>query len=369
MRTGAFGILALMLLVGFTGTASNGNEGADCDLERTFDLIAGQNIDVGEVHIEHTEDTMTIKYTTTGDWWLAETHVWIGTDVDGVPTSGKQNNPKIGQFPYSMEHDPMVQTYTYTFDLVEDLGWVFGGEPLVILTHAVVYRIVDGETVQGETGWAGDEDFPSQRWAYYFEYDPCNYKVLPDMPENDVTVRVLHDRSQWNAGTMNAYFHTTVTYDGADTPLPVGDDDYAYYLGWCANNNGAPYINSNRDYTATLYSSYAPPDGTDVGTPDLDTGYWDNINWILNNKDWTYDHDDDVSTPDVMVTKADVQQAIWGFTDDTSGGYTPVTVGGQALYDAAVVDGEGFFPRVGQNFAVIVWISSSVQMTIIEVDP
>ena len=321
-----------MLLIGFVGTTVGGIGDYDCDTSATFDLIGGQDIDTGDVMIWHNTETLYIKYTTDGDWWLSETHVFVGDDIDDVPTTGKKNNPKIGHFPYSMDHDPMVQEYIYEFDLVDDLGFE-NGDTLFIMTHAVVFRVVDDEVVQGETAWSGDEDFPSQRWAYYFDYNPC--KVL-EMPDDDVNVNV--------ATASDSYFDTTVTNGGNDVPS-------ATYEGWCFDK--FHFITPGTDYTATLYSSLDP-----LLPASLQDDDWDLVNYIINHK------------ADYFLagySAGDIQNAIWFFFEDLT--WAQLDANEKAIAQDAIDNGEGFYPAHLEYLAIIVYISDSVQGTFIEVDP
>lgn len=341
VKTGALGIMALMLLVGFTGTATDDNGPGDytCDASVTYTLYGGQTIDVGEVMVWHDTETLFIRYTTDGDWWLSETHVFVGDDIDYVPTTGKQNNPKIGQFPYSMDHDPMVQVYTYELDLVDDLGWE-KGDVFAIMTHAVVMRIVDDEVVQGETGWAGDRDFESQRWAYWFDYKPCKILMMPD---DDVSIN-------FDPG-VDSYFQTIVTDGGNDVP----DDTY---LGWCIDE--VNFVNYVTDYDATLISSYDPfLSSYFSGSDDRWDLNWEWVNYILNMKD--------VYMDDWGVSSTDIQHALWIISGDRD--YNTQSANAQAVYDDAEEFGDGFYPASGEWMAIVVYISSTNQLTFIEVDP
>jgi hypothetical protein len=116
-------------------------------------LCAGQNIPVGTVGVWNDEDTLYVRYVTDGDWMLAETHLAVETSEGDIPQN-KKGNPIPGHFEYSMDHDPLVQEYTYEIPLGD---WVPCTD-LVIAAHAVV---VDTESCQGsviaiERGTDGD---------------------------------------------------------------------------------------------------------------------------------------------------------------------------------------------------------------------
>ena len=95
-----------------------------------------------------------------GDWEMTETHVAVADSLEGIPQT-KSGNPKVGNFPYAMEHNPAVTTYTY----VIDLEWEVGTE-LYIAAHAVVQ---DG--CRQETAWADCQGpaflFPGANWASF----------------------------------------------------------------------------------------------------------------------------------------------------------------------------------------------------------
>lgn len=333
-KTGALAILAVMLLVGFVGsTTGDGGDGIGdytCDTWGSFDLIAGQNMDVGDVMIWHDTEMLYIQYTTDGDWYLYETHVFVGDEAD-LPTN-KKGNPQIGQFPHSMSHD-MVQEYTYEFDLVDDLGWEKGDE-LFIMAHAVVNKVVDGEVVQSETAWGCEYDYEeSQRWACYIDYKPC--KVL-EMPDDDVDVKV--------ASSSDSYFDTMVANGGNDVPDMT-------YEGWCFDKYH--YITPGNWYEATLYSSYDP-----FLPASLQDDDWDLVNYIINHKQGYFDDG---------YSMMDIQNAIWYFFEDLT--YNQLSTNSKAIVDDAEANGEGFYPASGEYMAIIVYISDSVQGTFIEVDP
>jgi len=136
------------------------------------DLIAGGGnpksaIDVGEVIAWNDEDFLYVKYVTTDDWYITETHLHVADSLEGIPQT-KKGNPIPGHFDYAECHDPPVQTYTYT------IPWTWSpGTTLYIAAHSVVVKIIDGDVVQEETAWGEGEDFPGKNWATYFEYiDP-----------------------------------------------------------------------------------------------------------------------------------------------------------------------------------------------------
>ena len=61
------------------------------------------------------ENNLLVTFTTTGDWVMDESHVYVG-DCGDIPLSGGCN-PQFGQFPYSVDHVPPVQSYVYEIPL------------------------------------------------------------------------------------------------------------------------------------------------------------------------------------------------------------------------------------------------------------
>ncbi len=103
----------------------------------TVDLLAGQHMDVGSVTVSNDASNLTVTYETTGGWYLAETHLAVADSVAGIPQTNS-GNPKVGHFPYAMEHDPWVTSYTYTVPL----GSWTPGTSLCVAAHAVVVDVL-----------------------------------------------------------------------------------------------------------------------------------------------------------------------------------------------------------------------------------
>jgi len=93
-------------------------------------LFAGQDIPVGTVSVWNDTENLYVKYETTGDWVMTQTHLAVADSADGIPQ--KNGNPIPGQFPYSTKHDPAVTEFTYTIPLVNPIT------PLYIAAHAKV---------------------------------------------------------------------------------------------------------------------------------------------------------------------------------------------------------------------------------------
>lgn len=136
------------------------------------DLIAGQNEVAGIVCVTAGDDGVCISYVTSGGWVLEGTHVWAGTNLGDMPQNRK-GNPKVGLFPYGDDALPAGSTFYEVCITYEELGLTreaICAEPdgvvLHYAAHAVVSKVVDGEVVQTETGWAnGDPIVDRGSWA------------------------------------------------------------------------------------------------------------------------------------------------------------------------------------------------------------
>ena len=169
-----------------------------CGESTVVSLIAGQHIDVGTVTVSNDETYLYVTYETSGDWYLTETHLYVGSE-DGIPLNGA-GNPKIGHFPYHGDHET-VKSYTFDPIPLADLG-----DPFVVVAHAVVDKIINGDTmISEETAFGcGDKEFPGNRWGCYFEYEKqvCDEEECMDAfsykPHPDFIVCFLDDGfDQW----------------------------------------------------------------------------------------------------------------------------------------------------------------------------
>ena len=151
-------IVVLILVLGLTLPIAT-SVSADSTVAELW--AANGKYKAGDVRVWNDATTLFVQFTT-WDWLLVETHVAVGwydgTDWVGIPMT-KKGNPKVGNFPYSQPHDPVVRV---TYEI--PLSWAPGTE-LRIAAHAVV-RGSCGD----ETAWAGDISFPWKSWATYFTY-------------------------------------------------------------------------------------------------------------------------------------------------------------------------------------------------------
>lgn len=130
------------------------------------DLIAGQYTIVGEVRLYFNNDhTMLYIDLETAECSIIETHIWVGDDLEDVPRTGS-GNPKIGQFPFAVDHEPSTTEFTQEIDVSLLSGTVY------VLIHAVVdCPCIGKETAWGEgdfaTPFADRQDIFGSRWGYF----------------------------------------------------------------------------------------------------------------------------------------------------------------------------------------------------------
>ena len=137
-----------------------------------YTLFAGQSIEAGTVSIWRDSSKLYVKYDVTSAFAIAETHVWVGTDLATLPTSNKpdeQGAPVPGQFDYKASYSPTVSTVTLSIDF--KASWE--GKSLYIFTHA---KLLYADNVsKEETGWAGDNSLDISRWNFYIHAVPPTY--------------------------------------------------------------------------------------------------------------------------------------------------------------------------------------------------
>lgn len=145
-----------------------------CGVPQQVILYAGQTINAGNVTVWNDQTDLYVQFSTSNGWLLGETHVAVATSLAGIPQ--KNGNPIPGQFPYKMNHNPPVGTYTYIIPLD---NWQ-PGQQLYIAAHAVVVQLdQNGNVIRRETGWGNGPGFPGKNWATYIMYtvQPCTRPI------------------------------------------------------------------------------------------------------------------------------------------------------------------------------------------------
>ncbi len=150
-------------------TVIENSENKQCGDAIEYELIAGQNTDVGGITVTNDQNKIYVTYETAGNWWLTETHLFVGEASDLPLTSS--GNPKIGHYPYHGEHDH-VQSVQFEIDIDSDWPADENGEYCIIISmHAsVVLKNSEGNIQRSETAFGkGDQpiEFEGSRWGWY----------------------------------------------------------------------------------------------------------------------------------------------------------------------------------------------------------
>ncbi len=166
------------------------------------DLIAGQNIDSGDVCLEVVGENLVVTYTTMDGWELTEAHLWVGENLADMPQN-KKGNPKIGLFPYQSGDITGQTYYAFTVPLVElggpDYMTYLCNKTFYIAAHAAVQKPDGYGGYQTETGWAsGDQIVDQGSWAMYFTFQFICGGTPPPPPENCETAFALGDVELWD---------------------------------------------------------------------------------------------------------------------------------------------------------------------------
>jgi rhodanese-related sulfurtransferase len=159
-------LVILGTLIGMACAPGTSAIAATAATPQVQDLYAGRNMLVGTVSVWNTPTDLFVRYTTAGDWELAETHLAVASSVDGIPQT-KTGNPIPGKFANSSVNDPPVTQYTYTIPIAND--WRYPNAYLKIAAYAAV-RTPDMEASDSEGSWASGEQFSGTNWATYINY-------------------------------------------------------------------------------------------------------------------------------------------------------------------------------------------------------
>lgn len=130
----------------------------------TSTLFGGQTIPVGTLQVTNDADSLYVTYNTTNDWYLDETHLYVG-DFANLPVNNA-NTPIPGHFPYNTDHTGLITSFTYAIPLNS-----LSSSCYIIASHAGVYKSVNGVIIQSETAWGFSTPFPNtNRWGWYSNY-------------------------------------------------------------------------------------------------------------------------------------------------------------------------------------------------------
>ncbi len=121
---------------------------------KTYDFIAGQTKDVGDIMIANTNDSLFITMNVSGGFAAAQENlkIWIGTTIFS-------ERPSAGQFPHKYTIAAGVTVVNIGFSLAE----------LELDCDGAFYVVIHGD-VPGDTAFGGDIEGPGSSWWYYIHY-------------------------------------------------------------------------------------------------------------------------------------------------------------------------------------------------------
>ncbi|HBE42272.1 MAG TPA: hypothetical protein DDW27_13895, partial [Bacteroidales bacterium] len=322
MRTLKTGLLLIALVAVFTSCDKSANQkfmmnakfnalinpiplnAGDCGEQFTTKLMAGQHIEAGQVNVWVQDGTLMVKYIANSDWLISETHLAVENDADLIPHTNT-GNPKIGNFKYNRDHDPMVSEVLYEVPLANL------GPTVYIAAHAVVWQLhCDGIR-----------------------------ELEAMLPGDDVLVGVSFSNPAYLAADVNlvdSYYDLTISGAGALDGI---------YPSWCADNNGRPVDYSN----AYLISSYSA--SCDLGSVVPKPENLDNLNYLMNKY---------YPGTGFKVLQAAIWTLMNGSYNFISGGITkpPFTTAEKDEVDHIIADaldnGEGFVPGPSDYLVILV---------------
>jgi hypothetical protein len=223
----------------------------------TVDLLADQDIDIGDVTVVLDGDHLDVTYHLDGGWCMTSSHFAVATDPADLPQTRK-GVAIPGQFPYGDAYDPCATGDVALAPIpLADIDGYEDGDSLFFAAHAAVIGAVAecAETVwqigDVETKVAYPESSPLFGLTLYTNYadefnwgDPADpYTAGPnltvEMPAfaNPFVVGVDDDSEfPYNSNASVAWNYATdidVQWDGQ---LPFGG---ALYLSWSPGNSAA----------------------------------------------------------------------------------------------------------------------------------
>ena len=241
--------LVLMLIVLVFVTAGSGYGITVFNQPYCKDLIAGQNINAGNVCFEVVGANLLVTYTTTNGWELTEAHLWVGENIADMPQTRK-GNPKIGHFPYNSYDITGADSHSFLVPL-SSLGDYLCGQTFYAAAYAEVRKALCGGGYQTESAWGSGWDIvPKGSWAMYFSFKFICCDVTPLPPPDCKTAFAFGDKKLW------------------DIIDPATNDPITNRWGWLITVNAGDTL-TRKIYTGALGNDITR--GTHVG--DLEISY------------------------------------------------------------------------------------------------
>jgi hypothetical protein len=237
------------------------------------DLLAGQDMDVGDVLVWNDGDYLYVKYVITDpDWTITETHLHVATSLEAIPQ--KNGNPIPGKFDYNDQWDH-VSEVLYEIELT----WEYETE-LYIAVHAVVEKVISEYEIQTETAWGAPEPFPGKNWATYFMYTvQTPPPVIQEYPPGGGNAYIgYEDRTggdfDYNDFGMNMYVLETYE-DGCLSTIEMSFTSLVKKAGDVHDIHLTRFFSADTEYNYEILRSVPAagtetPAGTYSGSGDLD---------------------------------------------------------------------------------------------------
>ena len=226
--------VAAMTLLGAAALINSHDASAELADAQCDTLYAGKSIDAGTVCVTNDNEYLYVTYSTTGDWYLDDVHLFVGASLADMPAT-KTGNPKIGNFPYAIE-DLDTQEHTFSI-MLGDLGAAdpcVSPKPLALAAHAaLVRRDAAGNVYQTETGWGNGLQLNAKgSWAMSFSYTT---QCPPTKPEGPVTYScetayAVGETTFIDLGITNSRWGWQIT-------VPVGTSDSAPIYAGAGQND------------------------------------------------------------------------------------------------------------------------------------
>ena len=249
-------------------------EAESCAEPEGFDLMAGQHLKVGSVYVSNDENNIYVRYEITdNDWWLTETHLFIG-DIENAPFTNS-GNPQFGQFAYQGNHD-YVHEYLYTHPIEDN------SEVISIIAHAVVVQREGNNTTANETAIAkGQTEFDGNRWGWIINYQIVECEEGEN--EEGISTSQQSDESDGGGTDQNGSNDDGTndgTKDGTNNDVS-GTGSTGTTIGGIDGTNGNNDTGSNSD--AGCMDAYAYSNNTQSTCLLEDFGQWGWTNLVYEN--------------------------------------------------------------------------------------
>ncbi|MEA1898615.1 MAG: hypothetical protein U9N53_13225 [Bacteroidota bacterium] len=184
--------------------------------EQSYDLFAGQTINVGNLMVSNDDEFIYVTYLTDEGWMLKEIHLYVGP-IKFFPVT-KSKIPVPGQFPIKEEYLTPEKLVTFTIPLSEI------PECPLIAAHAVVVKDGMEETAWG-FGTSFDDfysDFRVKKWGWVIN----DYCVEECQEELILSVKswVLEPYACDDTICYNSFF-------AVSSGELISSSDWCYFLG------------------------------------------------------------------------------------------------------------------------------------------